>query len=67
MIGGLLSQIDPAQYFSHMGIFTKDEVEVRHATGSSERIQKFPHYAGTEGDAGISFPFVPPLGDKPTG
>src|SRR5690348_13943854 len=26
MIGGLLSQIDPAQYFSHMGIMTADEV-----------------------------------------
>lgn len=66
MIGGLLSQIDPAQYFSHMAIMTKDKVELRHATASSERLQKFPHRAGTEGDAGISLSFVPPLGDTPT-
>src|SRR5215204_3890025 len=25
MIGGLLSQIDPPQYFSHMAIMTKDQ------------------------------------------
>jgi hypothetical protein len=32
LIGGLLSQLAPAQIFSHMGIFTQDEVEVRHCT-----------------------------------
>lgn len=41
MIGGLLSQIDPAQYFSHMGIMTADEVEIRQATAVGDRVEKF--------------------------
>lgn len=32
LIGGLLSQLVPPQLFSHMGIFTQDEVEIRHCT-----------------------------------
>jgi hypothetical protein len=32
LIGGLLSQLVPAQLFSHMGIFTEDDVEIRHCT-----------------------------------
>ena len=66
MIGGLLSQIDPAQYFSHMAIMTKDYFELRHATGCGDRIQKFPHRANSEGDPGVSLAFVPGLGDAPT-
>jgi hypothetical protein len=41
MIGGLLSQINPPQYFSHMGIMTADEVEVRQATAVGDRVEKF--------------------------
>jgi len=41
MIGGLLSQIEHPQYFSHMGIMTADEVEVRQATAVGDRVEKF--------------------------
>ena len=41
MIGGLLSQIDPPQYYSHMGIMTADKVEIRQATAVGDRVEKF--------------------------
>ncbi len=41
LIGGLLSQLDPPQHFSHMGIMTRDFVEVRHATSATDRISLF--------------------------
>ena len=66
MIGGLLSQIDPPQYYSHMAIMTRDQVEFRQATASAPRLKAFPHYAGTEGDPGVSLKFVPALGTAPT-
>ena len=41
MIGGLLSQINPPQYYSHMGIMTADEVEIRQAAAVGDRVEKF--------------------------
>lgn len=39
LIGGLLSKLEPPQYFSHMAIMTQDQVEFRHATASDEWIK----------------------------
>ncbi len=68
LIGGLLSQVHPPQSFSHVAIMTRDRVELRHVTFSEERLRRFPHRAGTEGDPGlgIPLPFVPALNDAPT-
>lgn len=41
MIGGLLSQIDPPQYYDHVGIMTADEVEIRQAAAIGDRVEKF--------------------------
>jgi hypothetical protein len=41
MIGGLLSQLDPPQQYSHMGIMVDDQITVRQATASSSRIEQF--------------------------
>jgi hypothetical protein len=41
MIGGLLSQVDDPQVFSHMGIMTADEVEIRQATAIGDRVEQF--------------------------
>lgn len=43
VIGGLLSQLSPPQHYTHMGIMTRDKVEIRHATGSDEWLQDHPN------------------------
>ncbi len=72
LIGGLLSQVQPRQYYSHMAIMTRDRVELRHATTSEDRLKHFPHHEGEEGDPGIGLqlsdvPFIPEdLAEIPT-
>lgn len=41
LIGGLLSQLDFPQVYSHMAMMVADEVELRHATASADRINQF--------------------------
>lgn len=41
LIGGLLSQLDPPQVYSHMAMMVSDEVELRHATACADRINQF--------------------------
>lgn len=38
MIGQLLQQITPPQFYSHSGIMSKNHIEVRHSTASEERL-----------------------------
>ena len=45
-IGAMLSELDPPEEFSHMGIFTKDGTELRHCTTSEEVLKRYPHKAG---------------------
>ncbi len=42
-IGGLLSQLSPPQHYTHMGIMTRDQVEIRHATASDDWLQDHPN------------------------
>jgi hypothetical protein len=41
LIGGLLSKLDPGQYYSHMAIMVTDQIELRQATASEGRIERF--------------------------
>lgn len=41
LIGGLLSQLDPPQRYSHMAMVVRDGVELRHATACADRINQF--------------------------
>ncbi len=41
LIGGLLSKLDPGQYYSHMAMMVTDQVEFRQATSSEGRIERF--------------------------
>jgi hypothetical protein len=43
IISSLLSQLDPPQHYTHMGIMTRDNVEVRHATASDDYLQDHPN------------------------
>lgn len=38
LIGGLLMQLDDPQFYSHIGIMVEDQVAVRHATSSPDRL-----------------------------
>ncbi len=38
IIGGLLQQVDPEQYYSHCGIMTDNFTEITHCTASSDRL-----------------------------
>jgi hypothetical protein len=46
-IGGLLHDLEPAQHYSHMGIFVADCSLIRHCTASSERLQSPEYFTGT--------------------
>ncbi len=41
LIGGLLSNLVPPQHYSHMAMMVTDEVELRQATASADRIEQF--------------------------
>jgi hypothetical protein len=43
IIGALLRQVSPPQYYSHSGIVTRNHVEVRHSTGSPEWLVDHPN------------------------
>lgn len=43
VISSLLSQLNPPQHYTHMGIMTKDYVEVRHATADDDWLQDHPN------------------------
>lgn len=45
-IGALLAALVPAQHFTHMGIVTRDRVELRHCTGSKDFLEEHPYPAG---------------------
>jgi hypothetical protein len=43
VISTLMSQLQPPQHYTHMGIMTRDCVEVRHATVSDDWLQDHPN------------------------
>ncbi|HXI71883.1 MAG TPA: hypothetical protein VNN22_16125 [Verrucomicrobiae bacterium] len=42
LIGQLLRQVSPPQYYSHCGIMTKNHIEVRNSTGCEEWLRDHP-------------------------
>jgi hypothetical protein len=54
LVGQLLRQVTPAQFYSHCGIMTKNHIEVRHSTGSDDWLKDHPAgsvlgHKGTDG------------------
>jgi hypothetical protein len=51
IIGQLLRQVSPTQYYSHSGIMTKNHIEIRHSTASDDWLRDHPRGGGktTEG------------------
>lgn len=49
LIGGLLRQVSPPQYYSHSGIMTRNYDELTHSTASEDRLLDYPNgsFAGT--------------------
>ena len=45
VVGQLLRQVQPPQYYSHCGIMTKNHIELRHSTGSEDWLKD--HLAGS--------------------
>ncbi len=45
LVGQLLRQVTPAQFYSHCGIMTKNHIEVTHSTGSDDWLKD--HLAGS--------------------
>jgi hypothetical protein len=45
VVGQLLRQVQPPQYYSHCGIMTKNHIELRHSTGSEDWLTD--HLAGS--------------------
>jgi len=45
LVGQLLRQVTPAQFYSHSGIMTKNHIEVTHSTGSDDWLKD--HLAGS--------------------
>jgi hypothetical protein len=43
VIGGLLSQLRPPQHYTHMGIMTRNQLEVRHCTSSEDWLKDHPN------------------------
>jgi hypothetical protein len=42
LVGQLLRQVTPAQFYSHCGIMTKNHIEVTHSTGSDDWLKDHP-------------------------
>jgi hypothetical protein len=42
LVGQLLRQVTPAQFYSHCGIMTKNHIEVSHSTGSDDWLKDHP-------------------------
>src|SRR5439155_25460891 len=55
LIGQLLRQVTPPQYYSHSGIMTKNHIEVRHSTASAEWLRDNPagSFLGNKGTDGL--------------
>lgn len=51
LVGQLLRQVSPPQYYSHCGIMTKNHIELRHSTASDEWLRDNP--AGFKGSDGF--------------
>jgi hypothetical protein len=43
LVGAILGALRPSQHYSHMGIFVDDGLSIRHATGSSDRLEQHPN------------------------
>ena len=52
LIGSLLREVNPAQFYSHTGIMTQSYYEVRHSTASEERYGDYRE--GTLGGKGVN-------------
>jgi hypothetical protein len=44
-IGAMLGELDPPEFYSHMGIVVEDQVSIRHCTTSEEVLRRYPHKA----------------------
>jgi Carboxypeptidase regulatory-like domain len=55
LVGQLLRQVTPAQFYSHCGIMTKNHIELRHSTGSDDWLKDHPagSFLGNKGTDGF--------------
>ena len=55
LVGQLLRQITPPQFYSHCGIMSKNHIELRHSTGSDDWLKDHPagSFLGNKGTDGF--------------
>jgi len=55
LVGQLLRQVTPPQFYSHCGIMSKNHIELRHSTGSDDWLKDHPagSFAGHKGTDGF--------------
>jgi hypothetical protein len=55
LVGQLLRQVTPPQFYSHCGIMSKNHIEIRHSTGSDDWLKDHPagDFAGNKGTDGF--------------
>ena len=65
LVGQLLRQVTPAQFYSHSGMMTKNHIEVTHSTGSDDWLKdhlagSFAGHKGTDGFDPIALKYLWP-------